>query len=93
MTSDQQAVVEAVKALMLPVIERLDRLESKQAAPKREYTPDEVAKVVERAPFTVREWARLKRIKSRRDARGRVYIPHEEYERIVQYRGLPPADS
>ena len=60
------------------------------------YTVAETAKIVDRKPFTVREWARLGRINAlkRPSGRGKAsewMIAHPEIERI-QNKGLLPRD-
>lgn len=80
--------------------ERLDRIEStlimllKQQAKKDWYGTDEVAAILGRDSFTVREWARLGRIRAekRRSGRGRYRswaISHEELLRIEREGLLP----
>lgn len=80
--------------------ERLEQIESMLAtlinrqAIREWYTIEEFACLVGKAPFTVREWARLGRIhakkrKSGRGAHAEWVISHEEYERY-QRDGLLP---
>lgn len=82
------------------VLQRLDRIETmlaqliSQRTVKDWYTVAEVAQLLGRAEFTVREWCRLGRIyASKRDCgRGRAkewIISHEELTRI-QNEGLLP---
>lgn len=67
------------------------------AAPAREkefYTTAEVARILNRRPFTVREWCRLKRVRAVRAATGRGTDPewrisHAELQRI-RNEGLLP---
>jgi transposase len=84
------------------VVERLDRIEAtlktlvEQRAVKDWYSTGEVAQILGKAEFTVREWCRLKRINAqkRRSGRGRSkewMIAHAELERI-QNEGLLPED-
>jgi transposase len=84
----------------LTVAERLARIESllaqliEQKATKDFYSTSEVAKLLDRSEFTVREWARLGRIfaSKRECGRGRTKdwkISHEEVLRI-QNEGLLP---
>jgi hypothetical protein len=80
--------------------ERLDRIESVLAALveretiKEWYSTDEFARLVGKADFTVREWARLHRIRAEKRRSGRGAHPawvisHEE---LLRYRrdGLLP---
>jgi transposase len=60
------------------------------------YSTDEVAEILDKAEFTVREWARRGRINAqkRRSGRGRYrswVISHEELKRIER-EGLLPED-
>ena len=59
------------------------------------YTPLEVADLLNKAPFTVREWCRLGRVNVRKRPTGRGdskewEISHEEVERIRNHGLLPP---
>jgi transposase len=85
---------------MQAIIDRLDRIESvlevlaQQRTIKDFYSTDEIATVLGKAEFTVREWARNGRIKAqkRRSGRGKYrswVISHEELQRI-QKEGLLP---
>jgi predicted site-specific integrase-resolvase len=63
--------------VLLEVVSRLERLErslaliAKQKADKEWLSVDEVARLVGRAPFTVRAWARLGRIRGEKRRSGR----------------------
>lgn len=62
---------------------------------KEFYSTQEVARLLGREMFTVREWARLGRIHAvkRRCGRGKTHdwaISHEELERIRNHGLLPP---
>lgn len=78
-------------------LERIERLLSQiiEKPMQREYySTSEVAEILSRAEFTVREWCRLGRIlaEKRRTGRGRSkewMISHEELSR-VQNEGLLP---
>jgi hypothetical protein len=83
------------------VLERLERIErtlaamARQRAVKDWYSTDEVADVLDRDPFTVREWARNGRINAekRRSGRGRYLawvISHAELLRLQREGLLPP---
>jgi Helix-turn-helix domain len=91
MTADEIAIV----------LHRLDRIEATlqslvtQGTLKDWYSVDEVAAILGKASYTVREWCRLGRIraKKRTHARGphpEWIIGHEELSR-VQGEGLLPA--
>ncbi|MBI3464957.1 MAG: helix-turn-helix domain-containing protein [Planctomycetes bacterium] len=61
---------------------------------KQSYSTHEVARILGRRPFTVREWCRLGRVNARLALSGRGVdkewrITHEELERI-QNEGLLP---
>ena len=88
---------EKVLGLLQEVIEKLNGLEQKvgqpATEPKREWTPEELAKETGRKPYTVREWARTGRVPSRKDTRGRRWISDEIARKIVAYGGLPPQDE
>jgi hypothetical protein len=82
---------------------RLQRIESaldrllQQKTVKEWYTTEEVALIVNKAPFTVREWCRHGRVHAaKRDCgRGRAkewIISHEELSRL-QTNGLLPEPS
>lgn len=78
-------------------LERIERLLSQiieKPAQREYYSTSEVAEILSRAEFTVREWCRLGRIlaEKRRTGRGRSkewMISHEELSRI-QNEGLLP---
>jgi hypothetical protein len=82
------------------IVERLDRIEATLAAlvgqrsVKDWYSTDEVADILGKAPFTVRQWCRLKRVRAKKRPCGRGLsaewmIAHEELQRI-QNEGLLP---
>lgn len=90
-----------LKQLLLQLDDRLSRIEqslSLHGEPQflREwYTIAETAAILERAPFTVREWARLGRIHAmkRPSGRGKAsewIVAHGEIERIKNKGLLPP---
>ncbi|WP_254509528.1 helix-turn-helix domain-containing protein [Anatilimnocola floriformis] len=74
------------------VVERLARIEQAlnlllRQAPKEWYTTAEVAELLQKAEFTVREWCRLGRVNAakRRGGRGTAkewIISHDELQRI-----------
>jgi hypothetical protein len=82
------------------LLARLDRIEAaitlltQRQAVKEFYTSDEVAVILGKAEFTVREWARLGRINASKKGSGRGkyqswVISHAELLRI-QREGLLP---
>jgi hypothetical protein len=84
-----------------PLLERLERIEAmlvvlveRQQRDKEWYTTKEVADILGRSEYTVREWCRLRRVKAMKKASGRgMYqdwiISQEELQRI-QKEGLLP---
>jgi transposase len=87
---------------MQEILERLERIETalttliQLRTVKDFYSTDEVAAILGKAEFTVREWARRGRIKAqkRRSGRGKFQawvISHEELQRIHK-EGLLPED-
>lgn len=88
-----------------PVVERLERIEnllaSLLAQPQRArewFTTAEVAEILHKAEFTVREWCRLQRVRAEKRACGRGVsqewiISREEIERIQNEGLLPRADN
>ncbi len=82
------------------LMERLDRLESlltilvERQTAKEYYTTDEFARLVGKADFTCREWARLGRVRAEKRKSGRGaftqwVISHQELLRF-QREGLLP---
>lgn len=55
--------------------------------------PAEISQKVDRAPLTVREWARLGKIPSEKDSRGRRWIADDVAHLIFRYQGLPPEEE
>lgn len=82
------------------LIVRLERIEAKleqlviRPKPKEWYTTEEAALLLDRAPWTVRQWCRLARVRARKRPCGRGQsaewiISHDELVRI-QNEGLLP---
>ena len=82
------------------VLERLEQIEVtlrqlvERRTVKESYSPAEVAEILNKKPYTVREWCRMQRINSAKRPCGRGAsdeweISHEEVERI-QAHGLLP---
>jgi len=85
------------------VEERLEHIESmlttliEQQTVREWYSTDQVARLVGKSEFTVREWARLKRIRAEKRSSGRGAhaswaISHAELMRL-QREGLLPIPS
>ena len=86
------------------LIGRLKRIEEtlkilvQRRTVKEWYTTTEVAKILDKAEFTVREWCRLKRIRAAKKECGRGVasewtISHEELVRIQNHGLLPNLDA
>ncbi len=84
----------------MSIEQRLDRIESlltslvERQSVKDFYEVDEFARLVGKAPFTVREWARLGRIRAEKRMSGRGafaswVVSHDEWLRY-QREGLLP---
>ena len=84
----------------MTVEERLERIETMLATLIRQqrmrewYTTEQVAELVGKSEFTVREWCRLGRIhaekrRSGHDAHPAWTISHEELQRLQRERLLP----
>jgi uncharacterized small protein (DUF1192 family) len=85
------------------VLDRIAKLETEigrlvqQRTIKEYYTTAEVAQLLGKAEFTVREWCRLGRVRATKRATGRGLcrewiIPHAELQRISN-EGLLPLDT
>lgn len=90
------AVVERLDEVLLRLIRveaTIQSIASQQPA-KEWYTTDEVARILDRAPFTVREWCRHGRVRaSKRDCgRGsaKEWIIDQQELRRIQNEGLLP---
>lgn len=86
------------------VLDRLERIESVLAAlvesktAKEWYSTAEVARILGKADFTVREWCRLGRVHAEKRAGGRGtsqewIISHQELNRIRNEGLLPQSDK
>jgi len=82
------------------VLERLTRIEAsleqlaKERIVKEWYTTTELAEILGKAEFTVREWCRLRRIHAEKRSCGRGctlewIVSHEELMRIQNHGLLP----
>jgi hypothetical protein len=101
--NDSVVVESANQSLSGELLGRLIRIESalqellRQNTVKDWYTTDEVAEILGKAPFTVREWCRHQRVKAMKRACGRGksqewIISRDELMR-VQTEGLLPESS
>src|SRR5439155_11161778 len=97
---EQPAGVAAQAANWSDVLARLDRLEAlllvlvERETVKDWYTTEEVAKLLGKAEFTVREWCRLGRIRAEKRKSGRGAHPawvvsHDELQRYRREGLLP----
>jgi transposase len=78
------------------LLERLDRIESavatliEQRASKDWYSTGEVAEIVGKSEYTVREWCRKGQAKADKAPNGRGWlIAHEELQRLRNVGPLP----
>ena len=91
------AAVEEKVAGICQITEMLQQIKESLAQPSQRqeaYSPVEIAKILGKKPYTVREWCRLKRINARKRPYGRGdadewEISHEELERIKAHGLLP----
>ena len=85
------------------ILDRLDRIEStlsvlaEQRTIKEWYTTAEIAKILGKAEFTVREWCRLGRVRAQKKKCGRGassewIVSHEELTRVRNEGLLPEAN-
>jgi len=89
--SNMQEILDCLTRLeskITEVVSRLDRLESKPPQ-KESWSPEELAGVLHRKPYTVREWCRLKRIRAEKDKYSRLWrVPDSEAQRLLAGGGL-----
>lgn len=78
-------VVDLLTYLKIAVDELRARL---AGATKAHYSVDEVAKLVARSPYTVRQWVHAGRIKAVRVSgtgpKGRLLIPRDQLDRLIE---------
>lgn len=89
-TEDRLAKIEAMLSKVL------ERLEGPASSGRVNYSVEEAATILGKAPYTVREWCRLGRINAvkRGEARGRAVlwgVPADELGRLKD-QGLLPVD-
>jgi hypothetical protein len=101
--TQDQSEEKMIAAEISEVVERLDRIEATLAVlverqtMKDWYSTEEVAKILRKAEFTVREWCRLGRIHAEKKGSGRGkfqswVISHAELLRF-QREGLLPLQT
>jgi hypothetical protein len=78
------------------LLQRLERIEAslaellRQRAAKEWYTTAEVATIVGKAEYTVREWCRKGQARARKAPNGRSWlVGHEELTRLNNHGPLP----
>jgi hypothetical protein len=86
--------IEAALAKMKKMLDELLAATRRTAPVKQAYSVAEVAAILEKSNFTVREWCRLQRIKATKRACGRGTemeweISHKELDRIQNHGLLP----
>ena len=83
-------ILTRIESQNLEILARLDRLESKP--PQKEWwSPEELAGILHRKPFTVREWCRLGRIPAEKDKYSRLWrVADPEAQRLISGGGLQP---
>jgi hypothetical protein len=99
-----EAVLDGIAAILIRVQEQQDAATAMltelrdfvvtQRTIKNWYSPVEVAEILGKKPYTVREWCRLQRVKARKRPTGRGdadewEISHDELERIKNNGLLP----
>ena len=89
-------LLDRLSSLEDTVTELRDIVSSSQPA-KDSYTTLEVAAILHKKPYTVREWCRLQRVNAHKAMCGRGCevewrISHEELQRIQNEGLLPPPD-
>jgi hypothetical protein len=92
--ADEISTIKAMLTLVRSGIDEIRSTLSDRASKKEWYSPAEVADLLKRRPFTVREWCRLQRIHARKRSTGRGdadewEISQEELERIKNHGLLP----
>ena len=105
--ADSDGRIESLEASVKELASRLARIESvlcdlhelvtNRQTTKDSYTTQEVAKILDKKPYTVREWCRLQRVNAFKAMCGRGCeeewrITHEELLRIQNEGLLPPPE-
>jgi hypothetical protein len=92
MKRDHSEILDSVRKISIAVQDLSEN--GKRSTQKEWYSPSEVAELLVKAPFTVREWCRLGRVNVRKRPTGRGdakewEISREEVERIRNHGLLP----
>ena len=96
-------VLAQLDEVLVDLSERMDTLEAlfrtlvAQKTVKESYTTQEAAKILEKRPYTVREWCRNRRVNAYKPGCGRGAeeewrITHDELVRIQNEGLLPPPE-
>ena len=81
------------------LLQRLDKIDAaiekllRQETTRPYYTTAEVAKLLGKAEFTVRQWCLISRINAVKQRGGRWVISHEELQRYLREGLLPLRDG
>jgi hypothetical protein len=97
MAKNETATLERIEATLMQIMALLNELvvsSRKRVVTKAAYSAAEVATILGKRPFTVREWCRLQRINATKRPWGRGNereweISHEELERFRNHGLLP----
>ena len=92
--SDRLTQLQEQQVVMVGTLAGLRDMVNQQRTIKDWYSPEEVADMLEKRPYTVREWCRWGRINARKRPTGRGdakewEISHAELERIKSHGLLP----
>jgi hypothetical protein len=93
-TSDRLAQLQEQQVAIAHGLTELRDMTVEQRTIKDWYSPEEVAEILGKRPYTVREWCRWQRVNARKRPTGRGdakewEISHEELERIKSHGLLP----
>jgi hypothetical protein len=93
-TSERLAQLQEQQVTMAHGLTELRDMTVQQQTIKDWYSPEEVAEILGKRPYTVREWCRWQRVNARKRPTGRGdarewEISHDELERIKSHGLLP----